>query len=201
MNVVRGALVWTALAAVIAAALGAAASSPLLAWRDPIYIVAGFAGVCGMALLLLQPLLAAGLLAGLSDARARQLHRIVGGTLLLAVFIHVGGLWITSPPDVIDALLLVSATPFSIWGVIAMWGVFATATLALLRRRLRLRPSLWRRSHKLLAVVIAPGSVIHALMIDGTMERWSRGLLCGAVLVATALAISRRRNRKHQPGQ
>ena len=32
-------------------------ASPLLAWREPVYIVAGLAGVLAFALLLMQPLL------------------------------------------------------------------------------------------------------------------------------------------------
>jgi hypothetical protein len=47
--------------------------------------------------------------------------------LVVAVVVHVGGLWITSPPDMIDALLLTSPTPFSAFGVIAMWAIFAVA--------------------------------------------------------------------------
>ena len=83
-----------------------------------------------MALLLVQPLLVAGYLPGLPRSRGRRMHRWVGGGLIAAVVIHVAALWLTSPPDVIDALLFVSPTPFSAWGVIAMWAVFAAAALA-----------------------------------------------------------------------
>ena len=143
----RRILVWTALVIAVGVPIAAAAVSSLLAWRDPVYIAAGFAGVVAMALLLFQPLLAAGLLPGLSGPRGRLVHRWVGSALILAVLIHVGGLWVTSPPDVIDALLFASPTPFSAWGVIAMWAVFASALLAGLRRRLRLRPRRWRLAH------------------------------------------------------
>jgi len=133
---------------------GAAAMSPLLAWREPIYIVAGFAGIIAITLMLLQPVLAAGYLPGLSIRRGRDLHRWVGCALVLSLVIHVAGLWLTSPPDVVDALLFNSPTPFSNWGVIAMWAVFASACLALFRRRFRSRLGLWRLSHKSLAGVI-----------------------------------------------
>jgi hypothetical protein len=133
----RVALIWAALLCAVAVPLAASAASPLLQWRNAIYIGAGFAGVVALALLLIQPVLIGGLLPGLSPIRARRLHRWSGGLLLVAVIIHVGGLWITSPPDVIDALLFASPTPFSNWGVVAMWAVFATAILAALRRRLR----------------------------------------------------------------
>jgi len=170
--------------------IAAAAASPLLAWRDPIYIAAGFAGVAGMALLLVQPLLIGGYLPGPSAYRTRRLHRWIGGLLVSAVVIHVGALWITSPPDVIDVLLFRSPTPFSVWGVIAMWAVFASALLAAFRRRLRLRPRTWRISHASLAVVIVAGSVVHALLVEGTMETISKAVLCGLALAATTKVIA-----------
>lgn len=46
------------------------------------------------------------------------------------MILHVVGLWVTSPPDVIDALLFWSPTPFSFCGVVAMWAVFASALMA-----------------------------------------------------------------------
>jgi hypothetical protein len=167
----------------------AAAFSPLLAWREPVYIVAGFAGIVAMALVLFQPLLAAGYLPGLRARRGRDLHRWVGGGLVVSIVVHVAGLWITSPPDVMDALLFVSPTPFSAWGVIAMWCVFASATLALCRRRLRLRPVFWRRTHKCLAAFIVSGSAVHAWLIEGTMETVSKGLLCVMVVVAAFVVL------------
>jgi len=185
----RVALNWVALAGAIAVPMIAAATSPLLAWRGPVYIVAGFAGVIALALLLVQPLLIGGYVPGLSGYRGRRLHRWTGGLLVAAVVIHVGGLWITSPPDVIDALLFASPTPFSNWGVIAMWAIFAVALLAALRRRLRLRPRTWRVGHTSLAVIIVVASVVHGLLIEGTMETLSKVALCALVLAATLKAM------------
>ena len=122
--------------AAVAIPIGVAATSPLLAWRDPVYIAACLAGVVAMALVLVQPLLAGGYLPGLTLSRGRRVHRWVGLLLVAAVVVHVAGLWLTSPPDVIDALLFTSPTPFSAWGVVAMWAVFAAALLAAARRRL-----------------------------------------------------------------
>jgi predicted ferric reductase len=99
--------------------------------------------------------------------------------------IHVGGLWITSPPDMIDALLFTSPTPFSPFGVIAMWVIFAVALLAALRRRLGMRPRTWRIAHTMLAIVIVVGSVVHSILIEGTMETVSKAALCALVLAAT----------------
>jgi predicted ferric reductase len=181
----RATLIWAALAAAVFVPIAAAAASPLLEWRDPLYILAGFAGIIALGLILFQPLLIAGYLPGLSSYRGRRAHHWIGGTLVAAVVVHVGGLWITSPPDMIDALLFESPTPFSPFGVIAMWAIFAVALLAALRRRLGLRPQTWRIAHMLLAVVIVVGSVVHGMLIEGAMETVSKAALCALVLAAT----------------
>jgi len=190
MRLARVTLIWATVAAAIAVPIAAAAASPLLAWRDPFYIAAGFAGVIALGLMLIQPLLIGGYLPGLSAHRGRRVHIWIGGVLVVAVVVHVGGLWITSPPDVIDALLFASPTPFSAWGVIAMWAIFAVAILATLRRRLRLRPRTWRIGHTFLAVVIVVGSVVHGILIEGTMETMSKIALCALVLAATTKVIA-----------
>ena len=183
-------MAWAGLIAAIAVPVAAAAASPLLAWRQPVYIVAGFAGIVAMALLLVQPLLAAGYLPGLPRARGRIVHRWTGAALVAAVAIHVGGLWITSPPDVIDALLFVSPTPFSAWGVIAMWAAFAAAGVAAMRGRWGLPLRIWRRAHTALAAAIVIGSVVHALLIEGTMGTLSKAALCLLVFVALAKVLA-----------
>jgi predicted ferric reductase len=179
----RVTVIWAALAIAVCVPIVAAAASPLLAWRDPIYIAAGFAGVVALGLMLVQPLLIGGYLPGPSAHRGRRIHRWIGGALVMAVVIHVGGLWITSPPDMIDALLFASPTPFSAWGVIAMWAIFAVAALAALRRRLGVRT--WRIAHLSLAAVIVLGTAVHAVLIEGTMETMSKAALCALVLAAT----------------
>jgi predicted ferric reductase len=186
----RSILIWVVLTTAIAVPILAAAASPLLAWRQPIYIAAGFAGVVAMALLLVQPLLVGGYLPGLSGLRGRLVHRWIGSLLIGAVVLHVAGLWITSPPDVIDALTFTSPTPFSAWGVVAMWAVFAAALLAAFRRKLRLRPSTWRLAHTFLVVVTVTCSVVHALLIEGTMETVSKVGLCTLVSAATVKVVA-----------
>ncbi|MEO0831377.1 MAG: ferric reductase, partial [Pseudomonadota bacterium] len=44
--------IWAALALAVLIPAVAAAMSPLLAWRDPVYIASGFAGILALALLL-----------------------------------------------------------------------------------------------------------------------------------------------------
>jgi predicted ferric reductase len=147
-------------------------------------------GVAALGLLLVQPLLMSGYLPELSARRGRYFHRWTGALLVVAVVIHVGGLWLTSPPDVIDALLFASPTPFSAWGVMAMWAIFVTALLAAFRRTLRLRPHTWRIGHTLLAAIIVVGSVVHAILIEGTMETMSKVVLCALVFAATIKVIA-----------
>jgi len=182
MRLARVALIWAALAAAIFVPIAAAAASPLLAWRNAIYILAGFAGIIALGLMLVQPLLIGGYLPGLSAYRGRRAHHWIGGALVVAVVVHVAGLWITSPPDMIDALLFVSPTPFSPFGVVAMLAIFAVALLAVLRRRLG--PRKWRIAHVSLAVVIVVGSVVHAILVEGTMETVSKAALCALALAA-----------------
>lgn len=184
MRLAKVTLIWAALAAAIGVPIALAATSPQLEWRDPVYILAGFSGIVALALVLIQPLLIGGYLPGLPAYRGRRAHHWIGGALVAAVVVHVAGLWITSPPDMIDALTFTSPTPFSPFGVIAMWAIFAVALLAALRRRLGLRPQTWRIAHMVLAVVIVVGVVAHAVLIEGTMETVSKAVLCALVLAA-----------------
>jgi hypothetical protein len=168
--------------AAICVPVALAATSELLAYRGPVYILASFAGIVALGLMLVQPLLIGGYLPGLSAYRARRAHHWTGGALVVAVVIHVAGLWFSSPPDMIDALLFVSPTPFSPFGVIAMWAIFAVAVLAALRRRLGLRT--FRIAHMPLAVIIVACSVVHGMVFEGTMETMSKAALCALVLAA-----------------
>ena len=188
MKLARVILIWAALAAAICVPIAAATMSPQLEWRGPVYILAGFAGMIALGVMLVQPLLIGGYLPGLPARIGRRVHHWTGGALVVAVVIHVAGLWITSPPDMIDALTYTSPTPFSPWGVTAMWAIFAVALLAAFRRRLRLRT--WRIAHTLLAIVIVAGSVVHAILIEGTMETVTKAALCALVLAAAIKVIT-----------
>jgi len=202
MRLARRVLIWAMLAAAICVPLAFAMTSDQLAWRAPIYILAGFAGIIALGLVLVQPLLIAGYLPGLAAYRGRRAHHWIGGALVVAVVLHVAGLWITSPPDMIDALTFTSPTPFSPFGVIAMWAIFAVALLAVIRRRLG--PRAWRIAHMSLAVVIVVGGVVHAMLIEGTMETVTKAALCALVLAATIKVMADlwvRRKRTMPRGQ
>lgn len=189
----RGVAIWAGVALAVVGPVLGAASSPLLAWRDPVYIAAGLSGVVGMGLLLLQPALALGLLPGLGTGRARRMHRICGLLVLGCVLAHVIGLWVTSPPDVLDVLLFRSPTSFSIWGVIAMWALLATAPLALTWRRIGLRFPVWARLHRALGACIAVLTVLHVAPIDGAMDAVSKVGLSGLLLWAAIVVLARSR--------
>jgi len=188
MKGTKAGLIWGLLVVAIGVPMAAAAASEQLAWRGPVYIIAGFAGIAALALVLVQPLLIGGYLPGLEAYRGRRAHRLIGGALVAVLLIHVGGLWITSPPDMIDALTFTSPTPFSPFGVVAMWAIFAVALLALIRRRLGLRT--WRIAHMSLASVIVAGSVVHAVLIEGTMETMTKAALCVLVIAAAAKVMA-----------
>ena len=189
MRLARAALIWIALATAICVPIALAATSPQLAWRGPVYILAGFSGIVALGLVLVQPLLIAGYLPGLSAFRGRRVHHWIGGALVAAIVIHVAGLWITSPPDMIDALLYVSPTPFSPWGVTAMWAIFAVALLAIFPSEIE-TANVRHVTHMLLAIVIVVGSVVHAVLIEGTMETLSKVALCVLVLAAAIKVLA-----------
>ncbi|MEP2919405.1 ferric reductase-like transmembrane domain-containing protein [Sulfitobacter sp.] len=199
--VIKVIAIWVTVAVFVTVPFVFAVFSPLLAYRDGPYIAAGLAGAAILGALLLQPLLGLGLLPRLSTSRARHCHRIIGPLIAVAVLVHVGGLYLTSPPDTIDALLLVSPTPFSVWGVLAMVGVFLAVVFTSLRKRMGLRR--WRMVHFAITTLIVLGSVIHALLISGTMEYWSKLALCIALLTTTVIGMiygrvirpARRRNK------
>ena len=181
-TLLRRVALWAGLGALALIPVGFAVTSPLLAWRDPIYIAAGLGGILALTLLMFQPLLVGGDLAFLTGRVGRRVHRWIGSLVIASVVLHVAGLWITSPPDVVDALLFASPTPFSVWGVIAMWALFATGVIVAMRRRAAFRPHIWRLLHLSLVLVVIAGTVAHALLNEGTMERVSRFILCVAVV-------------------
>ena len=182
----RGVAAWALLALLVLVPLVVAARSPLLEWRQPVYVAAGLAGVAAMGLMLVQPLLAMGVLPGPGPAASRRWHGRVGLALLALVGLHVAGLWVTSPPDVVDALLYASPTPFSAFGVTAMWALLAAAVLAASRRKTS--PRTRRLAHLALAAIAVIGTVVHAALIEGTMGDVSKALLAAALLAATGFA-------------
>jgi len=186
-------LLWVAAILIIALPIAIAATSPLLAWRRPVYIISGFAGILGLGILFIQPLLAQGVLPTRSVRQSRDFHFWLGLVLMLTVIVHVIGLWITSPPDMIDALLFRAPTVFSYLGVIAMWAIFLAGGLMMTRRHLALSPATLRKIHRALAVLIVTTTVAHALLIEGTMGTVSKWLVCAVALATLAKVFLDRR--------
>lgn len=186
---VRPVLVWLLLIGVIGVPVLVAALSPLQQGRNTAYVIGGLSGIVALALLLVQPLLAAGYLPGAHTMRQRRWHRWTGGFMFVAVAVHIIGLYLTSPDDMTDAMLLVAPTPFSVYGVIGFWSIVLTAILVAVRRHSGLSNLAWSIAHNLLAVIVVGASVVHALMIDGAMGSLSKRVLCICVLLVTMVVI------------
>jgi len=181
-------LLWGLSVCIVFVPFALAAASPLQAARESVYIAGALAGVLALSLLFVQPLLAAGFLPGISPSRERRWHRWLGGALLLTVALHVIGLYLASPDDMLDALLLVAPTPFSLYGVIALWAVVLIALSAILRSRARAHLAMWNRIHSLLAVIVVGSSLVHVWMIDGSMNSLSKTVTCISIALAALAA-------------
>lgn len=181
------AVAWIVVAVIAIVPVVAAAASPLQRGRELLWVIGGMAGVVALSLLFVQPLLTATAPTLLPAARGLRWHRWSGIAIGLSVLLHVGALYAYSPEDVMDALLLVAPTPFSLYGVISLWCVVLTAALAAARRRLRLGHRRWRIAHSVLAVAIVSAGAVHAVLIEGAMEDVSKYAICLAALAATSL--------------
>lgn len=182
-------LLWLVVAVLAAGPFFAAVASPLLKGRDAIWVMGGLAGVAALGLLLVQPMLAVGVRAGTLPRAARIWHRWTGIAIAGLTVLHVAALYAYSPDDILDVLLFVSPTPFSVYGMIGLCGVVLTILVVALRRPLGLKPAHWRVVHSALAVVIVLAGAVHAFMIDGAMEPMSKLALCLAAVTATVVAV------------
>lgn len=181
-------LICVLILAVIVAAL-----NPLQESRSIEYVIGGLSGVVALALLLLQPLLAIAFLPHGSVIQQRRWHRWIGTAIVITVALHISGLYLASPQDMIDAMLLVAPTPFSVYGVVGLWTLVLTATLVAFRKRLRLNISTWNIIHNSLAVIVVITSVVHALMIEGAMGYVSKLILCICLIGATTIVVAQLR--------
>lgn len=190
--------IWAVLAACMAVPVGIAATDKLLLSRDVFWIIGGLAGSSALALLLIQPLLAAGYLPFTSLLMARRWHRWVGGLIVMAVGLHVGSLYLSSPEDTMDALLLVAPTSFSVYGVIGLASVALTAILVAFRLRSGLRYAAWRILHNALGLAVVVSTIAHAMLIDGAMGPISKAVLCALVSIATSIVLFRTHVKKRR---
>lgn len=70
-----------------------------------------------------------------------------------------------------------------------MWALFGAALMAAYRWRMNLRFRIWRLAHTSLAAVTIIGSVVHAMLIQGTMEAVSKTVLCIVVVIVAVKAL------------
>ncbi|MBH0236937.1 ferric reductase [Methylobrevis albus] len=164
-----------------------AAASPLLAGRDAVWVAGGFAGIVALSLLFVQPLLASGALPG---PQRLGWHRLVGAVAVALAVGHVIGLYLYSPDDIMDALLLESPTPFSVYGVAGLVLLMVVALLGGLVRAVP-RPVVARRVHSLVGLAAVVCAAWHAVLIDGAMEMISKLVLCAGAVGAAAHAVVR----------
>jgi predicted ferric reductase len=165
-------------------------------------VFGALAGVVALSLLILQVLLPTPWLGRLFAGRDLSVHRLLGLAVAAVVLAHVVGLYLSSPDDIRDALVLAAPT-YSRLGVLAAWCVVLSVALALARRRLGLTYSDWQILHAALAVAIVGNAVAHTVMIRGTLDGPVELLLCAAAVVAVSAAFvhrlvirPRRRSRK-----
>jgi hypothetical protein len=107
---------WGVVIAAMVVPIALATTSPYLAYRGPLYIAAGFAGIVAMSLFVLQPLLACPVRALIAPATARRWHRIIGASILILILAHVVGLYFVSPPRHDRRLVAARANMvFAVW--------------------------------------------------------------------------------------
>ncbi|KPH81976.1 ferric reductase-like transmembrane domain-containing protein [Bosea vaviloviae] len=179
---------WILVAAIACVPVLAAAASPLQRGRELLWIIGGMAGVLALSLLFLQPLLMAATPPLMQVRAGVTWHRRGGIAIVAMVAVHIGALYLYSPEDITDALLLVAPTPFSLYGVISLWCLVLTAALAATRRVLKIGYRPWRILHSVLAVAVVGASAIHAIQIEGAMEEYSKLAICIAALLVTTVA-------------
>ncbi len=162
-----------------------AVMSPLHQGRSAPYVVGALAGVVLLSLLLTQPLLAIGFNLNTSLACARKWHQWLGGAIVVLIALHIGGLYLASPMDMLDALTLAAPTPFSLYGVIGLWASVLIVFSLLIRKRTK--PMRWNTIHNVLALLVVVPGVVHALLIEGSMEVRTKWILCIVIVLASTL--------------
>ncbi|MBE9138248.1 ferric reductase-like transmembrane domain-containing protein [Nodosilinea sp. LEGE 07088] len=167
-----------------------AASSPLQVGRAPLWVLGTLAGVLSLSLLVVQVLLPTKWLNMFVGQQNLGWHRILGISVTGLVIAHIVGLYLYSPDDIGDALILAAPT-YSRLGVLSFWCLLLSMILAFARHKLQLVYSDWQILHSVLAVAIVGTAVAHAMLLQGTLDGFAEGLLCGSVMVAVSAAIVR----------
>jgi predicted ferric reductase len=177
-----------ALAAFLLVPVVVSLRSPLQQGRDATWVLGALFGVVALGLIAVQVLLPTPWLDDLLGGHELRWHRILGLSVAAVVVAHVAGLYLYSPDDVRDALVL-SAPTYSRLGVLSAWMLGLSIVLALARRRLGLTYSDWQILHSALAVAVVGTAVAHTVMIRGTLDGPAEMLTCGGALAAVSAAV------------
>ncbi|NJL36811.1 MAG: hypothetical protein HC899_08630 [Leptolyngbyaceae cyanobacterium SM1_4_3] len=165
-----------------------AALSPLQHGRAPLWILGTLAGVLSLSLIVVQVLLPTGWLNfGIGEQNFRW-HRVLGISITLLVVAHILVLYLYSPDDIGDALILAAPT-YSRLGVLSATCLLISVGLALTRSKLPLTPADWQILHSFLAVAVVGTAIAHAFLLQGTLDGFAEGLLCGSAVVAVLMAV------------
>lgn len=165
-----------------------AALNPLQSGRAPLWVLGTVAGVLSLSLIVVQVLLPTGWLNDWIGEQNLRWHRILGMTVTGLVIAHVLGLYLYSPDDIGDALVLAAPT-YSRLGVLSAGCLLLSVTMATARSKLPLAPADWQILHHVLAVAIVGTGVAHAILLQGTLDGFAEGLLCGSAVVAVLMAV------------
>ena len=177
-----------AIAVLLVVPLVASILSPIGTGRSFPWIAATLAGVLAFSLLIVHMLLPTHWLYLLLRGRNLRWHRRLGVGIVALVVAHVAGLYVYSPDDIGNALVLQAAT-YSRLGVIAAWCMVLTVGLARARHRLPLSHDNWQVVHSMLAVAITGLAVGHVVLHQGTLDGPAEWLLCIAALAAVTSAV------------
>lgn len=123
-------------------------------------------------------------------------HRRMGIAGLALVAVHVAFL-----PQRVPELLGLSGAPSLRAGALAAWALLAIVVLSVTRRRMRVRYERWLLGHRLLAALVLPAMLVHALGMNvytrSPAVRWAIALH-GGLLALVALDYRVRRPLREQ---
>lgn len=166
-----------------------AALSPLQVGRTAPWVLGTLAGVLALRLLVVQVLLPTGWLNSIMGEHNLGWHRLLGISITGLTLAHILGLYIYSPDDIGDALVLAAPT-YSRLGVLSAGCLLLSVGLEVTRRQLQLAEADWKIFHSVLAVAVVGTAVAHTVLLQGRLDGLAEGLVCGSAVVAVFMAIA-----------
>lgn len=80
---------------------------------------------------------------------------------------------------------------YSRLGVLSAGCLILSLVLALARRKLPLVYTDWQIVHSALAVAVVGTAIAHVILLQGTLDGFAEGLLCGSIAIAAVMSIAR----------